>query len=80
MTRDWLLTLLVTSPFLLAAVIAILPLTRKPAAIGQDRPATKLSAPRQHDPENARGNGALPARHFPPRLAHRPGTTVAGRG
>ena len=51
MTRDWLLTLLVTSPFLPAAVIAIVALTRKPAAIGHDCPATKLSAPRQHDPD-----------------------------
>ena len=63
MTRDWLLTLLVTSPFLPATVIAILALTRKPTASGQDRPATKLSAPantiRKMPAEMARSRRAI---------------------
>ena len=45
MTRDWLLTLLATSPFLFAATIVVLALIGKQAQNERVGPAAKANAP-----------------------------------
>ena len=47
MTRDWVLTLLAISPLLLAGVIVILALIRKPTLNESDSPTAQASA--RHD-------------------------------
>ena len=47
MTRDWVLTLLAISPLVLAGVIVILALIRKPAPNESDSPTAQASA--RHD-------------------------------